>query len=80
MVTSISSECPLSRWTNFLSGRYHILSVLKLDKRPGYCDSDNKHTLERISNWPPSLCYILGKVFGGKYKLPNKYKFYTIYS
>ena len=25
-------------------------------------------TLKRISNWPPSFCYILGKVFGEKYK------------
>jgi len=27
--------------------------------------------LKRISNWPPSFCYILGKVFGGKYKWSN---------
>jgi len=26
---------------------------------------------KRISNWPPSFCYILGKVFGEKYKQPN---------
>jgi len=25
-------------------------------------------TLKRISNWPPSFCYILGKVFGEKYE------------
>jgi len=26
------------------------------------------YTLKRIYNWPPSFCYILGKVFGEKYK------------
>ena len=25
-------------------------------------------TLKRIAKWPPSFCYILGKVFGAKYK------------
>jgi len=28
-----------------------------------------QYTLKQISNWPPSFCYILGKVFGEKYKL-----------
>jgi len=37
------------------------------------------HTLQRISNWPPSFCYILGKVFGEKYKQPT-INFDTIYS
>jgi len=27
-----------------------------------------KTTLKQISNWPPSFCYILGKVFREKYK------------
>ena len=26
------------------------------------------NTLKRIYNWPSSVCYILGKVFGEKYK------------
>jgi len=26
------------------------------------------YTLGQISNWPPSFCYILGKVFREKYK------------
>jgi len=30
--------------------------------------SDLRHTLKQISNWPPSFCYILGKVFGEKCK------------
>ena len=25
-------------------------------------------TLKRISNWPPSICYLLGNIFGEKYK------------
>jgi len=25
-------------------------------------------THKRLSNWPPSFCYILGNVFGEKYK------------
>jgi len=28
-----------------------------------------KYTLNRISNWPPSFCYILGKVFGEKIQI-----------
>ena len=26
------------------------------------------NTLKQMSTWPPSVCYILGKVFGEKYK------------
>jgi len=36
-----------------------------------FMESFYVYTLKRISNWPPSFCYILRKVFGEKYKQPN---------
>ena len=36
-----------------------------------FMESFYVYTLKRISNWPPSFCYMLRKVFGEKYKQPN---------
>jgi len=49
-----------------------FVCVLHYVRQGYFSQSDNDveivNTLKRISNWPLSFCYILGKALGEKYK------------
>jgi len=44
--------------------QHKAIGIMQLSSELGVNSLTNYNMLKRISNWPPSFCYILGKVFG----------------
>jgi len=44
--------------------QHKSIGIMQSSSELGVKSLTNYNTLKRIFNWPPSFCYMLGKVFG----------------